>query len=580
MKWSQTFIPTLKESPKEAEVPSHKLMLRCGLVQNLSSGLYIYLPLGKLVLDRINAVIRKVLGEHGAIELSMPALQPRSIWEKSGRWDAMADLMMRLTDREEREFVLGPTHEEIITDLVAKRINSYRQLPVNFYQIQTKFRDEIRPRFGVIRAKEFIMKDGYSFDMSVEDAYKSYESMYAAYDRIFKTCGIDVKAVEADTGVMGDGGRSHEFMAVTRVGEDVIVSCGRCGYAANLEMAVRKPAGGEEEFREPVPECEIVETPGVRTVEEVCGFFEAPPARLIKTLVYTADGEPVLILVRGDIDVNEVKLKRALGADTLALADAETTRKVTGAEVGFAGPIGLDAVKIVADTSVASVQDGITGANRTDRHCRHVMSGRDFTPSLEADIGTCREGDSCAHCGAPLSSGRGIEVGQVFYLGTKYSRKMGAAVLDSEGRETSLEMGCYGIGVSRTVAAIIECNHDEKGIIWPVTVAPYPVVITVLDYADEAIRAASLRLYETLRGHGVDVLLDDRLERAGFKFKDSELLGFPLRATLGKRTFEEGMVEITERRTRRMQKIPIDRAAEFLIDRLRALREELEGCAD
>ena len=575
MKWTQTFIPTLKESPKEAEVTSHKLMLRAGIIQNLSSGLYIYLPLGKKILDKVMAIIRDELDSKGAIELSMPVLQPKSVWEKTGRWDLMADLMMRIKDREDKEFVLGPTHEEIITDLVAKRVNSYKQLPLNFYQIQTKFRDEIRPRFGVIRAKEFIMKDGYSFDLTKEDAFKSYDSMFDAYKRIFKRCGLKVSPVEADTGVMGDGGKSHEFMAVTDIGEDSVVTCDKCEYAANAEAAVRKIKDTGDENNKDYPAMEIVDTVNITTIEDVAEFFKVSKNKLIKALIYKYDKQFVTVLIRGDVSVNEVKLKKYLKVSELMLAEDKDVLKITKASTGYAGPIGLKNTRIVADLSLLTVKCGVTGANQNDKHYQNVVAGRDFRIDELADIGVCKEGDLCANCGNELLFGRGIEVGQVFFLGKKYSEKLKASVLDENGVSQTLIMGCYGIGVSRTVAAIIECNNDEAGIKWPISVAPFEVLITPLDLKDESVNEYSFKLYQDLKNKGIDVLIDDRNERAGVKFKDAELIGIPLRVTVGKRTLKDDVVEVVERDSLKKELVSITDSLNFILNKVETLKKNV-----
>lgn len=571
MKWSQTFIPTLKEAPKEAEAASHKLMLRAGLIQNLSSGLYLYLPIGKRVIDKVMKIIRNVLNSYNAIELTMPVLQPKSIWEKSGRYDIMADLMMKIKDREKKEFILGPTHEEIITDMVSKRVNSYKQLPLNFYQIQTKFRDEIRPRFGVIRAKEFIMKDGYSFDLTEKDAFVTYEKMYEAYYKIFRKCGIDVSAVLADTGAMGDGGRSHEFMAISSIGEDTIVKCPKCGYAANIELALRKTK--PKDLISNDIQKELINTPEIKTTEEVSNFFNVSETKLIKTLIYKTENECVVVLIRGDVSVNEIKLKRYLKTKNLTLAEASDIKNITSADVGFAGPVGLKEVRIIADLSIEGIVDAITGANQTDKHYNHVNFGRDFNVSEIADIGVCKETDLCANCDTEFTFGRGIEVGQVFYLGKKYSEKLDAKVIDQNGHETVLEMGCYGIGVSRTVAAIIECNHDDIGIVWPVSVAPFEVIIIPTDYDNDDIKTESLKIYDELIKSGIDVILDDRAERPGFKFKDAELIGIPVRITVGKKFIENKSIEITVRKTKQTNLIEANKIKEYVLNLIEELKK-------
>jgi prolyl-tRNA synthetase len=576
MKWSQTFIPTLKEAPKDAEAVSHQLMLRAGFIQTLSSGLYIYLPMGTRVLAKVSRIIREVLGEYGAIELSMPVLQPRAIWEKSGRWETMQDLMMKIKDREEKEFVLGPTHEEIITDLVSKRVFSYRQLPLNFYQIQTKFRDEIRPRFGLVRAKEFIMKDGYSFDLTAAEADVSYQKMYQAYFKIFNRCGMPVEAVQADTGAMGDGGKSHEFIVLTPIGEDTVVKCPSCGYAANLELAERKPKAVPEKMEGEKP-LELVSTPNARTIGEVSAFFKAPVWNFIKTLMYVTEEKDMLaVLVRGDYDVNEIKLKRLLKCASLRMATPLEIQKITGAQVGFAGPIGLkEGCRVIADESIQRLTQAITGANKTDHHYQHVKPGRDFEIKEIADIGMAAEGDMCTRCGSAMQLSKGIEVGHVFYLGKKYTQKLEAKVLGQDGKESHLVMGCYGIGVSRMLSAIIEANHDENGIVWPVSVAPFEVIITPVDFSDDRTQVESLRIYEELKSQGVDVILDDRDERPGFKFKDAELIGIPLRVTVGKKGLEKNIVEVVSRKDRKKIEVPLEAAVQTIMESKMLLQEKL-----
>ncbi len=608
MKWSQTFIPTLKEAPKEAEAASHKLMLRAGCTQSLSAGLYIYLPLGLRVLEKISKIIRETLCEHGAIELQMPALQPKHLWDRTGRYETMGPLMMRITDREEREFILGPTHEEVITDLVAKKINSYRQLPINFYQIQTKFRDEIRPRFGLIRAKEFIMKDGYSFDLTEEGAKKSYRNMFEAYTKIFKRCGLSSHPVEADTGAMGDGGMSHEFVVLTSIGEDAIVLCESCGYAANSELAIRSPKkiiqttniiGNEERMEDGIGKTfvdksfprpfqktftsleplELIDTPQIKTIQEVCAFLKVLPENCIKTLIYKydmeADEKMIVVLVRGDSEVNELKLKRHLKCKTLELATPLEIEKMTGAPVGFAGPMGLEKYPSVADTALEGIQNAVIGANKNDTHLKNVNPGRDFQIKEFADIALVQEGDICRSCKTPLRISRGIEVGHVFFLGTKYSEKFEAKVLDQEGKESTLVMGCYGIGISRMLAAIVEVCHDAKGIQWPVSVAPFEVLITPVDFTDPQTQTESLRIYEALKKSNADVLLDDRLERPGVKFKDAELIGIPIRITVGKKGLDQGLVEVDLRSSDTKQTHPLSDILPHVQQILKELKDKI-----
>jgi prolyl-tRNA synthetase len=577
MQWSHTFIPTLKETPKEAEVASHQLMLRAGCIQGLSAGLYIYLPLGLRVLTKVCAIVRETLLEYGAIELQMPALQPKTLWERTGRYETMGPLMMRVTDREEREFILGPTHEEVITDLVAKKINSYQQLPINFYQIQTKFRDEIRPRFGLIRAKEFIMKDGYSFDLTEEGTRKSYRNMFDAYKKIFERCGLPVRAVEADTGSMGDGGMSHEFVALTSIGEDSIVFCESCGYAANQELATRSPKK-DNASSEPLKPLESIHTPQVKTVSEVCAFLKVLPQNLIKTLLYkTEDEKIIVVLVRGDSEANPLKLKRVLKCKTLELATPLDIEKATGAPVGFSGPLGLEKYTLVADTALEGIQNAITGANKNDTHLKNVNPGRDFQIQEFADIALVQETDLCFSCKKSLRITRGIEVGHVFFLGTKYSEKLGAKLLDSEGKEVILSMGCYGIGISRMLAAIVELCHDAKGIQWPIPIAPFEVLITPIDFSDSQTQKESLRIYKELKNLNVDVLLDDRLERPGSKFKDAELIGIPIRITVGKKGLDQNRVEIDLRSTDVKQSCPVSEIFTKIQEILKELRSKTHG---
>jgi prolyl-tRNA synthetase len=562
MRWSEDFIPTLKESPQDAEVLSHKLMVRAGIIQKLSSGLYTFLPLGLKVLENIKRIIREEMSKKGAIELLMPILQPKEIWLKSGRYEIMSDLMLRVKDREDREFVLGPTHEEIITDLVAHRIDSYRMLPKNFYQIQSKFRDEIRPRFGVIRAREFVMKDGYSFSLTKEDSEKIYQDMYDAYNAIFRRCGLNCAIIEADTGVMG-GKRSHEFTAIADAGEDVVVRCPSCSYAANRELATRqvKPASGKT--FEPLP-LEEVSTPGLKKVEELAGFFKCSHARFIKTLIYRGKSGLLAVLIRGDLEVNEVKLRHHLLGEEIQLAEPEEIKKLTGADMGFSGPVGLKGVRRIADTSVKGMTNAVTGANRNDTHYKNVNLERDFQADEWADIGFPVEGDLCPRCAKGLSFSRGIEVGQVFELGTKYSARLSAVIQNDKGEDVPLVMGCYGIGVSRTVAAVIEQNHDDKGIIWPLELAPYKVIIIPL-LADEKIKEISERIYSALREKGVEVLFDDRDERAGFKFADADLIGIPCKVIIGNKALKENKIEIKSRKTGKVVDVAPERAVEEIL---------------
>jgi len=545
MKWTDTVISTLRETPQEAEIPSHQLMMRAGLIKKLASGLYTWLPLGLRVLRKVERIIREEMDRSGALEILMPILQPRGLWEKSGRWEGMEPIMLLAQTHSGRELVLGPTHEEVVTDLVAHEISSYRQLPRNLYQINTKFRDEIRPRFGVMRSREFIMKDAYSFDVDAESADRSYDLMYDAYCRIFSRCGLQAMAVEADTGMMG-GKRSHEFMVPAAAGEDAIVRCPSCGYAANVEQAeVPPPAVAGARVSD---ELEAVATPDRRTVEELCEFFSTRPDRFIKTLIYFDGEQAVAVLVRGDREINEIKLSRIWGRP-LELADEETIRQVTGAPLGFAGPVGLTGIETYADHSINAIADGITGANRADTHLIHVNIERDVEVSSFHDLSLAESGDPCPRCGRPMELTRGIEVGHVFKLGDTYSRKMGAVFKDEAGTELPCVMGCYGIGVSRTVAAVAEQCHDEAGMIWPLSVAPYHVHLILLGGRDGELTSRAGDVYAALEEAGIEVLFDDRDVGAGVKFNDADLIGIPIRVVLGRRCLKTGQLEIRLRET-------------------------------
>jgi len=564
----------LREVPLEAEIPSHQLLLRAGLARRLAAGLYTFLPAGLRALRKIEAIVREEMDRAGALEVLMPALQPPDLWQRTGRMETLREVMFRLRDRQDREMVLGPTHEEVITDLVAREINSWRQLPRTFYQIQTKFRDEIRPRFGLMRAKEFIMKDAYSFDTDEDGADRSYQAIYAAYERIFRRCGLRVKAVEADTGAMG-GKSSHEFMVPAESGEDGIVECDRCSYAANREQAEARPepTTGPDDTAEPV----AIPTPGARTIEQVSSALGVPPGRLVKTLIYLADGRPIAALVPGDRELNEIKLRRAVEAQEIRLADDLTIEQVTGAPVGFAGPIGLS-VPIWADVRLRGARGMVVGGNRSDTHIIHVDLDREVPHLRFAELAFARSGDRCPRC-APgrLQESRGIEVGHVFRLGTKYSRALGAEFLDEAGARRPAVMGCYGIGVTRTLQAVIEQHHDEKGILWPASVAPFVAEIVLLNPQNAVAAETANHLYEALRRAGLDPLLDDRDARPGVKFNDADLLGLPYRVNIGDRSLARGVVEIVRRRDGTVVEMPPEQAAAWLADRLRA---EIEGGTD
>ena len=546
MRWSQTFIPTLKESPAEAEIISHKLLLRAGLVRKLTGGLYTFLPLGLRALKKVEAIVREEMDRAGALEVFMPALQPPAIWARSGRLETAKDVLFHVKDRARKEWVLGPTHEEVITTLVADEFSSYRQLPVNFYQIQTKFRDEIRPRFGLMRAKEFIMKDAYSFDADDESANTSYQRMYDAYARIFARCGLRAIPVQADTGVMG-GAHSHEFMVPAETGENEVVYCESGDYAANIEKATSQgPANAT-----PADDCgdaEKFETPGVKTIDDLAKLFDVAAERQIKTLVYVADDKPVIVLLRGDDQLEEAKLGGALGAKAFRAAGDAEIIKALGAQPGSLGAVGVEGIPVYADEVLRGGSGMVTGANDAGHHLRNVNIERDVAVGEWADLRQVQAGELCVETGQPLKIRRAIEVGHVFKLGTKYSEALGATFLDENGKSVPSIMGCYGIGVTRTLQAVIEQCHDESGVIWPTSVAPYEVCITALDVEPESeVMTLANRLYDELRAKGVDVILDDRPARPGIKFKDSELVGFPLRIGIGERSLAKGNVEIKPR---------------------------------
>lgn len=570
IRWSQQLIPTLREAPAEAEIPSHQLMLRAGLIRKLGGGLYTFLPLGLRSLRKVERIVREEMDRAGALEVLMPAMQPQELWEQTGRFTTLKDVMFKIKDRQERNLVLGPTHEEVVTDLVAHEVQSYRQLPINLYQIQTKFRDEIRPRFGLMRAKEFIMKDAYSFDMDLAGVEKSYQAMYKAYERIFKRAGLRTKAVEADTGAMG-GSASHEFMVLAEAGEDGVIECDACAYAANLERA-EGVGRGEKVFADAEKTPQVVATPNRKTITDVAAFFQSPPARLIKTLIYLADEKPVVALVPGDREVNEIKLKRALKATALALADDVMITQVTGAPVGFAGPVGLT-TPIIADEKLQGYRGAITGANQADAHLVNVDLARDAKIEAWADISNANAGDGCPRCSkGNLVLKRGIEVGHVFKLGTKYSEALGAGYLDPAGVRQTAIMGCYGIGVTRTLQSVIEQSHDANGIVWPISIAPYQVEVLPINVAHGPTMEAALKIAGELEAAGFDVLFDDRDERPGVKFKDADLLGIPIRVNVGEKGLAKGMLEIKLRHNGEMRMVPPDQT----LAAVQAVAQELQ----
>ncbi|QZA33531.1 proline--tRNA ligase [Hydrogenibacillus sp. N12] len=570
MRQSRAFIPTMRDVPAEAEVASHRLLLRAGYIRQVASGVYTYLPLAWRVLKKAMAIIREEMDAAGGQEILMPALQPAELWQATGRWDDYGPLMMRLVDRHERPFALGPTHEEVITALVRDEVKSYRRLPLILYQIQTKFRDEYRPRFGLLRGREFIMKDAYSFDRDEAGLEASYRAMYRAYVRIFERMGLKFRAVEADAGAIG-GSYNHEFMVLADVGEDTIAYCTACDYAANVERAEVPPPDPASAPDEPMRPLERAKTPGIRTVAEQAAILGLPLEKIIKNVVYLADGAPVVVLVRGDHQVNEVKVKNFLGARFLEMADEATIRRLFGAGPGFVGPIGARDVRILADHAVRHLRNASTGANEDDWHYVGVNPGRDFQVEAYGDFRVAQEGDACPRCGAPLAFARGIEVGHVFKLGTKYSAALGAVYLDEDGRQREMLMGSYGIGVSRVIQAAVEQSHDEDGIIWPPALAPFDLHLLVVNAADADQRTVAEGLYDALTSGGIDVLYDDRPERAGVKFKDADLIGIPLQVIVGS-SVKDGEIELKIRRTKEKRRVPLPEALETI----RAVRSELE----
>jgi len=558
MKMSNMLISTLREVPAEAEIDSHKLMLRAGMIKKMAAGIYNYMPLGLKVLKNVENIIREEMNDAGAQEFLASAMIPAELWQESGRWDAYGAEMFRLKDRGERDFCLGPTHEEVFTDIARNEIKSYKQLPLNLYQIQTKYRDERRPRFGVMRSREFIMKDAYSFDKDQEGLDLAYDKMHDAYVKIFNRCGLDAKCVAADSGAIG-GSNSAEFMVKSEVGEDDVVFCSKCDYAANIEKA-HSPA--EKEEKQEFKEVNKVETPNVKTIDELVKFFNTNEKRFAKTILFNADGKIVAVMVRGDREINEVKISNAIGEITsLELANSEEVRIATGADVGFAGPKGIKVDMLLVDEEVANMYNFIVGANETGYHFENINYGRDFE-GIIGDYRNVTEGEKCPVCGGKVTIARGTEVGHIFKLGTKYSEAMNANFIDEGGKEKPFIMGCYGIGVTRTMASIIEQHHDENGIIWPLAVAPYHVSVIPVNIKDEEQVRVANELYNNLISMGVEVLLDDRNERAGVKFKDSELMGIPMRITVGKK-IGEGEVEF-KLRDSDMEVVKIDEVCNII----------------
>ncbi|EGT5044055.1 proline--tRNA ligase [Clostridioides difficile] len=569
MKMSKMFMPTLKEIPADAEITSHQLMVRSGMIKKMTSGVYNQLPMGLRVFKKIEQIIREELNKKDCQEILCAALLPSELWKESGRWTAMGEEMFRLKDRTEREYCLGPTHEEAFTDIIRQEITSYKQLPLNLYQIQVKYRDERRPRFGVMRTKTFTMKDAYSFDVDDKGLDKSYQDMFDAYVSIFDRCGLENSPVQADSGAIG-GSTSAEFMVKSEVGEDEVVFCSGCDYAANVERAESCNLVSQ---KEEMKELEEVYTPGAATIKELEEFLKTSPDKFAKTLVYEADGKTVVVVVRGDREVNEIKVSNAIGSVIeFALATDDVVRKVTNAEVGFAGPIGINADYVFIDKEIVEQRNIVVGANKTEYHIKNANYGRDFE-GIVGDFRNVQEGDKCIVCGKPLEIARGVEVGHIFKLGTKYSESMNANFIDKDGKSKPIVMGCYGIGVERTAAAIIEQHNDEKGIIWPLSVAPYHVVIVPANMKNEEQISIAENIYNDLQAMGVEVLLDDRDERIGVKFNDSELIGIPMRITVGK-NINEGKVEFKLRHKEDKEIIDIEEInekvkAEFIRNNVR-----------
>ena len=576
MRWTQTLIPTMKETPEGAEIPSHVLMLRAGLVNQVMAGAYTYLPLGLRALQKAAGIVRQEMDAAGAVELLMPALTPISLWEQTGRVAAFGDVLIQFSVRRQNrkvQMALGPTHEEVITDLVAKFVSSYRQLPITLYQIQTKFRNEERPRFGVLRTSEFLMKDAYSFDPSVEALGQSYEKMYAAYCRIFDRCGLRYLPVEAESGPIG-GDASHEFMIPADNGEDVVVHCKACGYAANTERAEIGGRGGQAPDV-PLRPLAKVDTPGASTIEHVSKFLGCKAEELIKTLIYSADDRPVAVLVRGDHEANENKIRRALGVQKLALAEPKVIEQVTGAPVGFAGPVGMaQRIPIWADRNVEWMRNAATGANQADAHLTGVNLGRDFQVDHWADLRKAVDGDPCPRCSSRVTLKHAIEVGHVFKLGTKYSEALAARFLDAQEQQHAIIMGCYGIGINRIIAGLVETSFDSNGIVWPMTLAPYEVLLVPVNAAEAESMNVANQLYDGLKAAGVEVLLDDRDQRAGVKFKDADLIGIPLRVVISGRGVKQQKLEIKWRWDAQAEMIDLAGAAEHLAALVREERRE------
>jgi prolyl-tRNA synthetase len=576
MLWTKTFIPTLREEPAEAELISHKLLLRGGFIRKLAAGVYNYLPLMQRCIQKTSQIVREEMDRSGAIEITMPVLHPAEIWQESGRWDVMGKEQMRLKDRHLHDMVLGGTHEEVVTGIVRGELRSYRQLPLNLYQIQVKFRDEIRPRFGLMRGREFIMKDAYTFDTDPETHEVAYQKMVDAYYATFRRCGLEVRKVESDTGAMG-GKMAHEFMVIvdTDGGEETLFFCDSCDYAANIEKA--ESISPKQLKSDPAKPLEKVPTPGAATVEEVTTFLNVPAERLAKTLLYAADGEPVGAMIRGDRQINELKLKNYLDCLELEMATPVQVEAWSGAPVGFAGPIGLDKVRLIADPEVMELTNFVIGANENEAHYINVNHGRDVKLTEITVLRSAAEGDICPKCEkGRLQSKKGIEVGNTFNLGYKYSKALNAKYIDAEGNEQMFYMGSYGIGITRTIQAAVERCNDDKGIIWPIPIAPYSVEIVPLSMQDEQVRAAAFELYDKLRDAGVDVLLDDRDDRAGVKLNDADLVGIPIRVNVGARSLKQGFLELKERTASEVENVLVNDAVEAVQKKIAELFERAQ----
>jgi prolyl-tRNA synthetase len=578
MKWTECYIPTLREDPAEAEIVSHKLLVRAGYIRKLAAGVYNYLPLMQRVLTKISNIVREEMNSAGAQEILMPVLHPAELWQQSGRWQTIGKELMRTKDRHDRDLVLGGTHEEVVTNLIKGEIRSYRQLPLNLYQIQNKFRDEIRPRFGLMRGREFIMKDAYSFDRDEERFKLSYQKMIDAYSKAFTRCGLETKIVESDTGAMG-GKAAHEFMVIvnTEGGENIIFYCDKCDYAANQDKAssisdTEIETETETKKGDTQKPLQKVATPNAKTVEEVTAFLNVPAKKLVKTLLYKADGEVVAAMIRGDRQINEIKLKNFLKCIDLEMADAPTVEKITGAKVGFAGPVGLKNVKIIVDEEIPRMRNFITGANQDDYHFINVNVGRDVKIDSVSEIRNAQTGERCPRCKkGVLITAKGIEVGNTFMLGTKYSESLGATFIDEDGKEKPFIMGSYGIGITRTAQAAVEKFHDEAGIIWPASIAPLAVEILPLNINDEKQKEVAFQLYQKLNEKNIEVLIDDRDERAGVKFNDADLIGLPLRVNVGDKSLKKGEVEIVVRKTKEVISVKPEEVMEKCLELLSSL---------